>query len=428
MTVLTGALFGLAPALLGASSKDLQSRLKLAGRRAAAQEGRKLLRGGLVAAEVALAFIAIVAAGLFVRSLQEGHSVDPGFDPDGLVTFSINIGRAGYEPARGAAFYQNALEKLRGLPGVRAAALSETPPVAITPFRALVPEGEVEDPTRFGPAVTVNVVSDGYFETLGTRLVDGRVIEASDRDTTRRVSVVTQALVDRFWPGESGVGHRFRIARTETLYEIVGIVEDTVVRNVLDDPAPVAYFALQQSYVPKAVVNLRAEGSAVSILGTARTQMRVLDATLAVTNEAVVSDVLADGLWGPRIGAALLSLFGLLALALATVGVYGVLAYAVSRRTQEVGVRLVFGATRVQIYRLLIGEGMRPALLGLATGILSALALTHYSAGLLFRVSPNDTATFTAAAAILTAVAFVACALSVRRAARLEPTAALRSD
>ena len=433
VTLATGVLFGLAPAAFGASSRDLNARLRVGGRQGGVNTRRARLRQALVAGEVALAFVALVAAGLFVRSLQEGRTVDPGFDPNGLVTVQLNLGGTGYAPREGAVFYDEALRRMRGLPGVGGVALSQRAPVAISPFRAIVPEGESEEDPRFSPAVTVNVVSDGYFETLGMELVEGRAIDGTDREDTRDVAVVSRTFAARYWPqlGSTGVvGRRFRFTQTDRYYEIVGVVGDAVVRDVLEDASPVAYLALRQNYVGAAVMSLRARGTTdpAAIMGSARREMAALDAKLVMANVRTVDAVLAEGLWAPTVGATLLGLFGLIAVVLATVGVYGVLSHTVRQRTQEVGIRLVFGASRAQIYRLLIGQGMVPAIAGLGIGLGLALALARSIAGLLFQVTPWDSTTFVTATLGLLAIALAACGVSVRRAAHLAPTVALRNE
>jgi len=240
---------------------------------------------------------------------------------------------------------------------------------------------------------------------------------------------VSRAMADRFWPGMSVVGKRFRFASGETYYEVVGVAADAVVRSLLDDAAPVAWLALSQNTVSPLYVNLRAEaGSTDAVVGAVRARMRELDSSLAVSDERVVAAVLDEGLWAPRAGASLLGLFALLALVLGGIGVYSVLSFAVRRRTQEVGIRLVLGASRRQLYRLLVGRGMAPALAGLALGVVGGAFFARSAADLLYRVSPLDAPTFATAAFVLFGVALLGCYLPVRRAVSRDPMEALRGD
>ena len=215
LTLGTGVMFGLIPALAAASVRNLQRGLRAGGGRVTPNSPeRRTLRSGLVAAEVALTFMSLLAAGLFVKSLQRSSDIETGFRPAGLVTFDVDLGLAGYDEERGREFHRQAIESLRQVSGVSGAAISQNAPVAVTPFRAVVPEGEADDPARFGPAVTVNAVSAGYFETLGIRLRSGRTIDLSDREDSRPVAAISQAMADRFWPNESAVGRRFRFSGT----------------------------------------------------------------------------------------------------------------------------------------------------------------------------------------------------------------------
>jgi predicted permease len=276
--------------------------------------------------------------------------------------------------------------------------------------------------------VNLDDVTPGHFETLRIPLLRGRDFTEFDRETTTPVVIVNEAMAKLVWPGEEALGKRFSFVIEPKMYEVVGVVGTSVVGQIGEDPQPVAYFPMRQQYAPFATLIVRTTGNPEPLLGAVRTQVHQLDKNLAFTNGQTVQQILGQGLWPARMGAALLGLFGALALILASIGIYGVLAYSVAQRTSEIGLRMALGAQPHQVLRLVLRQGMLLALIGAAVGILVALPVARLASGLLYGVSATDPITYAAITLLLMGVALLACYLPARRATRIDPLVALRVD
>jgi predicted permease len=293
--------------------------------------------------------------------------------------------------------------------------------------RTVFPEGVDASNPANGIFVTVGSVSAGYFPTLGIPILDGRSIEETDRENMPGVVVVNEAMGARFWPGERAVGKRFRFFGDAEPREIVGVARNSKVNFVGEDPQPFAYVPLAQRYEPGLTLHLRA-GRPSALLGDVRSVMAQLDPRLPLVNVNTLDTIASEALWAPRMGAWLLGAFAVLALVLASLGLYGVLAYGVTQRTAEFGVRMALGASRADVMRLVIGQGVRLAALGAAAGLAGALAVGRFAAGLLYDVRPADPLTFAAVLTLLSVVTLLACYLPARRATRVDPVSALRAE
>jgi putative ABC transport system permease protein len=271
-------------------------------------------------------------------------------------------------------------------------------------------------------------VTPGYFDALGVPLVKGRIFTDSDRKNTTSVAVINEAMAKRFWPDQDAVGKRFHFFGDATLREVVGIVRNTVINNIGEAPEPLAYLAITQDYSPAVTLQVRTTGNPESVIGGVRSQVQSLDRNLAITNVQTIGEIMDQGLWAPRMGAALLSLFGGLALVLAALGVYGVLSYSVTQQTREIGIRMAMGAERSHVMRLVVGQGLRLAGAGLVLGVVIALVVMRQLASLLFGVSAYDPLTFGGVALLLVLVALLACYIPARRATRVDPLVALRYE
>jgi predicted permease len=340
----------------------------------------------------------------------------------------FDLGALRYDENHAQQFFRDVVERAKTVPGVVNASVSANGVfgggISATVFR----EGEQSDPNNRGTLVNFDEVTPGHFETMRIPLLGGRDFTDFDRENTAPVAVINQAMANLLWPGQEPLGKRFAVVQEPDLLQVVGVVGTTVVGQIGEDPQPIAYFPMRQKYSPFATLVVRTTGNPDGLLGTVRTQVQQLDKNLAFTNTQTVQQILGQGLWPARMGAALLGLFGALALILASIGIYGVLAYSVAQRTSEIGLRMALGAQPHQVLRLVLRQGMLLALIGAAVGILVALPVARLASGLLYGVSATDPITYAAITLLLMGVALLACYLPARRATRIDPLVALRVD
>jgi predicted permease len=330
-------------------------------------------------------------------------------------------------------FFPELLRRVEAQPGVRAVAMVDEMPLMVgrTSRGPIVKEGELDPPPNQGVSSDCNFVTPKYFETMGTPLVQGRDFTDRDDVDAPRVVIVNQEFARRFYGGEqNAIGKRFRFAQDTPLMEIIGIAKDGRYRTLYEDPQLHVYLPVYQN--PRAgmtvIVSARSAGDVQAAVDGARREIAQLDARLPVYGVMTGDDNLSLAFWGPRVAAGMASTFGVLALVLATMGLYGVMTYSVSQRTHEIGIRMALGATLRDVLRLVVGQGMRMALIGIALGLVGAFALTRVLATLLLDVGATDAVTFVGVTVLLVAVALLACYIPARRAARVDPLVALRQD
>ena len=431
LTVLTGLLFGLVPALQ-ASRPDvlpvLKNEIVPAGGTRRGWRAVFSLRHALVVSQVALSALSLAAAGLFLRSLTEQQGIDTGFETRGVLVMNVNLGREGYNPERGQLFYQQAAERARELPGVRAAAVAQNAPLAGGFSRSVFPEGE-DTTTRDRILVQVNSVGEGYFDAIGVPILSGRAIERTDRDGMPRVVVINETMAQQFWPGQEALGKRFKFFGDNDFTTIVGVARNSKYNGVAEDPIPFIYQPLAQNYSPNATLHVRGDGNAASLAPAVRRMVLEIDPTLSVFNIRTLEEQVSESLAPLRVNVVMLGSFGLLALALASIGLYGVASYAVTQRTREIGVRMALGAEPSSVLRLVLGRGLVLVAAGIAVGMAAALAVSFaIPPGLLPNVSARDPLTLVGTCALLTVVALAANYLPARRATRIDPLIALRTE
>jgi predicted permease len=432
ISLLTGVTFGLAPALL-ASRTDLVTVIKGMAVGQLRSRRRWNLRGALVVAQVTISIIVLICAGLFIRSLGQAHQIDPGFRTENLVTMMIDLDLLAYDKETTRRFYPELQRRIETQPGVRMAALaSEMPLMNSRPSRGpIVKEGEIDPPPNQGVNSECSFVTPKYFDTLRTRLVLGRDFTDRDDADAPPVVIVNQEFARRFYgSAENAMGKRFRFLQGTPLMEIIGIAKDGLYRNLYEDRQ--LYMFLPAYQHPHAgmtlLISAQSAGALRPVVESARHEIAQLDARLPVFGVMTAEENLSLAYWGPRVAAGMASVFGALALVLATVGLYSVMTYAVSQRTREIAIRMALGASLRDVLRLIVSQGMRMALIGIALGLAGAVALTRVLASLLFGVGATDPLTFVGVVILLAAIALLACWIPARRAAKVDPMMVLRHE
>jgi predicted permease len=425
VSLLTGLLFGLAPALQS-SRADLVVELK---ERTSVPSGSRwyATRNLLVVGQVGLSFVALISAGLFLRSLANAQQIDPGFNGDRLMILGINAGTQGFDETRGRDLYRRAIERLVTVPGVESAALSTSVPlffggVGRTVFR----DGQDPNDPRNGRMTQVNQIGPEYFTTLGVPMLRGRAFTAADRMGSTPVAIVNEAMARQFWPNEDPIGRQIRTFSDPVPKEVVGIAKQIKVNFLGEPPTAQLYLPLEQNYASQVVVQVRAAGDPASVLGTVRKELQQVEPGMPLLNVNTYPAVFEQSLWAPRMGAWLLGIFAALALLLAAIGLYGVMAYTVSQRTRELGIRLALGARREHVLGMVVRQGVLLALGGVAIGFVVAFGLGRLITNLLYGVQGTDALTFSIIPLVLLVVSLIATYVPAWRASRVDPVNALR--
>ena len=427
VALLTAVLIGVAPAIRAAKPNLIEA-LKVGGRGGTVGWTRKPFRSLLVVLEIALALVALVGSGLFIRSMQNAQRIDPGFESKKLFVFAFDLGALHYDEGRAQQYFRAATERAKATPGVESATIASNFPLGGGLARTVFPEGQDEASGYRGTLTQLDDIAPNFFETLRIPLVSGREFSDADRKDTKQVAIINEAMAKQFWPDQNVVGKRFHFFGETQLREVVGVVRNTVVNNIGEEPQPLAYLPLTQDFSPAVTMQVRTSGRPEAAIASVRSQVQSLDTNLALTNVNTIEELIDQGLWAPRVGAALLSVFGALALLLAVVGVYGVLSYSVNQQTREIGIRMAMGAQTGRVLKLVVGQGMRLALAGLVLGLVIALAAMRVLSTLLFGVSAHDPLIFVGVSLVLMVAAILACYIPARRAMKVDPMVALRYE
>ena len=432
MVVFVAIAFGLVPAWQ-ASQPHVQETLKDGGRSSTASAAQHRLRGLLVMAETALALVLLVGAGLMMKSMYRLLQVDPGFRPERVLTMEINLRTAQYsKPEASRNFWRQVLDKVRDLPGVDAAALGTVLPLSGDHNRAdiTIEALPTPDPGKF-PHPDFHMVSPSYIDALSIPLLRGRNFTDADTDTAPQVALINATMARRFWPNEDAVGKRFHLGHPGSegpWVEIIGVVGDTKLYGLANPSRLELYLPLQQSHVNNMYLVLRSAIDPASLTPAIREAVASIDKDQPVFNVNTMTQLVNDSVATRHITLVLLGLFSALALVLAAIGIYGVIAYSVQQRTHEIGIRMALGARRSDVLRLVVGHGVKLAALGIAIGVAAAFGLTRLMSSLLFGTGSTDPITFASAAAILLLVAVAACYIPARRAIAVDPMVALRYE
>ena len=442
---LAAILFGLIPALQTLRI-DLNSSLREEGRGVSGNRGRNRIHRVLVVSEVALAVVLVICAGLLLRSFNRMLRIDPGFKVENLLTVSLNLPAARYQDtAQVTAFYDQLIERVGRMPGVISASAASGLPLTdasgdtVFQIEGRAAAGETPSPGQSAEGhVYYWQMTPGYFKTMGIALERGRELRDSDNANGRPVLVINQTLARKYWPNDDPLGKRIRLYWSATdlspWAEIVGVVNDVPLRQLNEEPLPEAYFSLAQGQqmcgwmATGMSLVIRTDFDPLAMSDAVRREVQTLDGSVPVFAVRTLEQVLSRTVAQPRFNLILLVLFAAVALLLAAVGIYGILANTVRARTHEIGIRLALGASRNDIFRLVIGQGMALTLAGVALGLGAAFALTRYLESLLYEVNPADPLTFGGVAFLLAGVACLACYLPARRAMRVDPMVALRYE
>jgi predicted permease len=427
VSLLTGVVFSLLPALQS-SNPDVVPALKdetsLGGFR------RSRLRNALVVAQVALSLVLLISAGLIVRGLQAARAMHPGFNPRNAVALSFDLGLQGYDEQRGRIFLRELIERAKQTPGVRSVTLTDSLPLSINYNNSgIYVEGQPAALNSDLPLATPIYAGLDYFKTLEISLLRGRDFTAQEDKKESRVALVNETFARKFWHGEDAVGKRFNFGSpSDPYWTVIGVVADGKYNSLGEDPKPVVYRPLMRDYNSNVTLVARVEGDPLTTLASLGRAVQSLDPTLPVYSPKTLSEHMQIPLFPARMAAIVLGSFGLLALVLAAIGIYGVMSYVVAGRTREIGLRMALGADRASVLRLIVGQGMTLALIGLGVGLVLALAAARLLTSQLYGVSPTDPATFAGVVALLSSVAFLACYVPARRATKVDPMIALRYE
>jgi len=429
ITLLTGLIFGVVPALQ-ASKPNLNETLKDAGRGSTEGGHRHLIRSILVILEVATALVLLVGAGLMIKSFLRLQNVNPGFNPDNALMVKIALpGKKYNEPDQQAAFYNQLLEKVSQLPGVEAAGASVVLPLDNDFLLGFEIEGRPPMPADQDQSTNYYSVTPGYFNAMGIPLRRGRLFDDHDRKNATRVIIINEEMARRLFPDEDPLGKRIHVTMGEKLYrEVVGVVGD-VKQYGLDQKTPLETYEpfAQQPFSSMSLV-VRAAGDPAALSNAIRGEVLSVDKDQPVSSIKPLTELVRSSIAQQRFAMLLLGVFAAVAMLLAVVGIYGVMSYSVTQRTHEIGIRMALGASPRNVLRLVVGQGMRLALIGVALGLSIAFLVTRIMASLLFGVSATDLMTFTVFSVSLTAVALVACLVPARRALKVDPMVALRYE
>ncbi|MBA2339724.1 MAG: ABC transporter permease [Pyrinomonadaceae bacterium] len=430
VSLLTGVLFGLVPAL-----QSTRPELVPALKDATSQLGyhRSRLRSGLVVAQVALSLVLLIAAGLVVRTLQHLQTMSPGFEPDNALMMSVDVGLQGYDKVRGQQFYRQLIERVEALPGVRSAAVADFVPLSLN-YNSTDVYVEGQPPARGANVPTVMNASVGsnYFSTMAIPLMQGREFGEMDKEDAPRVCIINEAFARRFFPGanpvESAIGKRVGRGTDGPFAQIVGVATDGKYFSINETARPFIYFPLSHSYSSNAILLVRTNSDPKRMIAPVRREVGMIDQNMPVYEVKTLTEHLGLSLFPARVAAVLLGSFGLLALALAAIGVYGVMSYSVAQRTREIGIRIALGAQPREVLKLVARQGVTLATVGLVAGLFASVVLTRLMSSLLYGVSATDAETFIAISLLLLTVILLACYVPARRATKVDPMVALRYE
>jgi predicted permease len=427
ISALTGVIFGILPALRS-SGVAPAAVLKEETGSASGTLRKARLASSLVIAQISLSLLLLVCAGLFIRSFRSAQQIDPGFNPHNVLIASYDLFTAGYSDSTGAEFDRQLVSKLESLPGVQSAALSDREPLSFGGGSTSVkPEGYVS-PANESMETQAAIITPNFLQTMQIPIMKGRDFTLQDTKSSQRVVIVSEAFANRYWPNQEPLGKQLNSDFTHEWFKVVGVARDAKERGLNEKPMPFVYLPLYQIYRPTMIINARVAGDPMTFANTIQKAVHDMNPELVVYDMTTLEVRSQFASFGQRIAGTFVGAFGLLALALAAVGIYGVTSYTTRQRTHEIGIRVTLGATRRDVLRLVLGHGMKLMLIGVGLGLALAVASTRFLGPLLLGVTSTDALTFSSVAILLCAVAMFACFIPARRATRVDPIEVLRYE
>jgi len=427
ISVLTGLIFGILPALRSSGAAPVAVLNEDTGR-ASGGLRKARLASGLVVVQISLSLLLLICAGLFIRSFLRAQQINPGFNPHNVLIASYDLFTAGYSDSSGAEFDRQLIAKLEALPGVQSVALTDRFPLGFGGGSTSVkPEGYVS-PANESMETQVAIITPNYFHTMQIPIVKGRDFTLQDTKSSQRAVIVSEAFANRYWPKQEALGKQLNSDLTREWFTVVGVARDTKVTGLNEKPTPFLYLPLYQVYRSNMIISARVAGDPLTFAKTVEKKVHELNADLVVFDVTTLElrDQFAS--FGQRVAGTFVGAFGLLALVLAAVGIYGVTAYTTRQRTHEIGIRVALGATKQDVLRLVLGHGLRLMLAGVGLGLVLSFVLTRFLSGLLLGVTSTDALTFSSVAILLCAVALFACFIPARWPMRVDPMVALRYE
>jgi predicted permease len=427
IALLAGIIFGILPALRSSRVAPITV-LKEDSSSASGTLRRARLASGLVVAQISLSLLLLICAGLFIRSVRSAQQIYPGFNSHNVWIASYDLFTAGYSEGTGGEFDRQLVAKLEALPEVQSVSLSNRVPLGFSGGSTSVkPEGYISQPNEVMETQAA-VITPNYFNTMQIPIVKGRDFSAQDIKSSQRVAIVSEGFAERYWPHQEALGKQLNSDFTDEWYTVVGVARDTKVKSLNETSTPFVYLPLYQYYKAEMMINARVARDPLTVGKSIQDAVHELNSDLVMYNVNTLESQELFASFGQRVAGTFVGAFGLLALVLAAVGIYGVTAYTTRQRTHEIGIRMALGASKEDILRLVLGHGLRLTLIGLGFGLAASFALTRYLSGLLLGVTSHDALTFFSVAILLCAVSLFACFIPTRRAMRVDPMVALHYE
>jgi predicted permease len=425
ITVMSALIFGLAPAIQG-TRPNLVTDLKDGVPKTAERSRGITLRKALVVSQVSLSLVSLVGAGLFLRSLQKAQATDPGFITDNVLLLPINLGQQGYTEPRGRIFQREVVERMKSLPGVQSVTIARDAPFGGGISRSVFLEGQEPGTNGRGKLVQTNIVGIGFFSAMGIPILGGRDFSEEDSETSPKVAIINQTMADTFWPGQAAIGKRFKFFGDQSYRQVVGVARDSKYGSLVEKSLPFIYQPLEQEYSAAFSLSIRSAGDPKGLSPGIRDDIRSMDSSIPVLALQTLHEIVDQSLAQQKTNVLLLSLFSVLALLLAAVGLYGVMAYSVAQRTREIGIRMAMGAKSSNVLGMVLKQGLTLVGIGLLVGLVGAMIVMRLVATLLFGISPWDPLTLVATSGLLATTALLANYIPALRATRVSPVIALK--
>jgi predicted permease len=427
VALFTGLIFGIAPALRSSRTPVVEA-LKEEARTAGRSVRRVSLANSLLVGQVAVSLVLLVTAALFLRSVQREYLITPGFETKNLTVFLLYPGQLGYDRTRTEQFYKDVRDRLATVPGVASVSWAANLPLFSRAQTGVVMEGQQQRKKSEAISSVVNTIDLDYFTTMGIPLLAGREFNQNDREGAAPVAIINDTMGGRYWPNQDPLGKRLQLPGQKEFRQIVGIVKTSDYQTLGEAPQSCVYVPLRQNYSESMVLYVRTEHDPSQMIPTVQSEIRNIDPALPIDDIRTGTKVIEQALWGAKMGVGLLGVFGFLALGLASIGLYGIMAYSVNQRRREIGIRMALGAGQASVLRLILRQGMMLVICGVGIGLMLSILLGRVLSKFLYGVGASDPASLTGASLVLLIVALLASYLPARRASQVDPLIALHES